>query len=131
MKAFNVVDNAMDDTVSKISFPQSLNTAAELIAYNAAITQYLTALEGVIRRLAEIQSATLEPDTTAHLLKARSLAETARQVMVGMQQALSSGNVTAIQQQISKLQASEAELSSLKRGDGATAAQVQYLRCRG
>ncbi|MDO9333980.1 MAG: hypothetical protein Q7T57_05605 [Dehalococcoidales bacterium] len=115
LQAFNSIENSFDATYSQITFPQSVYTAADLIAWNAATTKLLTAYDGAISRLSELTPSSLEPSTNTHLQQAKSLYQSQRSLVKALQDARAIGNDAGIVQIVNELQTSYSSGSSLNR----------------
>ena len=115
LRAFNDIDNSAGSVASTIVFPSSVNTAADLIAWNAAVTKFLTVLDGAISRLSELKPSSLEASTSTHLQQARSFYQSQRTILKALQDAVSTGNAAGILQKANELAASSSSASLLNR----------------
>lgn len=114
-KAFNAIDNSLDDTVSQITLPETATSAADLLKFNSAVKLFITALDGAIQRLAELQASAFEPETSSHLQKARTVAQQARNTLDRLQRAISAGDQSQIAEQVRNLDASYSDASAVNR----------------
>ena len=115
LRAFNTIENSFGETISQVALPRSSKTAANLIAFNAAITRLLTAYDGAISRLAELKPSSLETSTNTHLQQARFLYQSQRSLVNELRDAIAIGNATSIAQKVTELAAADSATSSMNR----------------
>lgn len=115
LKAFNAIDNSLTATVDQIQFPTSATSAADLLALNAALTKFITAVEGARQRLAGLKPSTLEAETGVHLQKTIAFIDKARQAAADLLKAIAGGDQANIQKQSAILESSENEGSTINR----------------
>ncbi len=115
LQAFDDIENSYDSTSSQIIYPQSLNTSADLVAFNTAMTELLPALDDAIRRLKELKPSSLEISTSTHLQQARSYYQSRRLLIKELQDAGTSGDLAVLVMKANELADTNASASSLNR----------------
>jgi hypothetical protein len=115
LKAFDAVDNDASTALNAITFPDTVTTAADLLAWNASITKMLTAVDGAISRFSTVQPTALEPATDTHLKQAIAAYQSLRTALKALQDAVAAGNSADILQKADDLNAVEAAGSAQNR----------------
>jgi hypothetical protein len=115
LRAFNNIENDFDSAFSQVVPPSSMNSAADFVAWTAAVNKWVTAIDGAISRLAELKPSALEPSTSTHLQQARSYYQSIRTILKALLDAVAAGNAAGILQKVNELSATDAVGSALNR----------------
>ncbi|MBI2847020.1 MAG: hypothetical protein HYX82_03970 [Chloroflexi bacterium] len=116
LRAYNKIDNDLDSVASAIQFPASSSkmTATELIQFNNALGQLITASQGALQRVDGLTVPNLD-EARSHLQDTRRFIQDAIAAIQRMREAINSGNQSGLAQAINDFATLDNRASAINR----------------
>lgn len=111
LTAYNKIVNDLEAAVNALGEPN----ISDLLAFNRFVDQALVAVKGGQSRLQELQSASTEPQTAAHLSQTRALVDEFVASLSNLKAAISSGDQAKLTSSVNSVQSIEAKGSAVNR----------------